>query len=170
LKRLLALSHRLEDGLLAVFLLALLLLAVSQIGLRWAADTGWIDGEAAQRTLVLWLALLGAMGAARERRHLSLDLLPRLLPPQGRRIVWALAQLIAAALCLAMAWYGWSLVELEREAPAPLFLGLPSWAGMLIIPLGFAVLGLRFLLAAAVGPPAEPVVVGPLAPTREPAE
>jgi C4-dicarboxylate transporter DctQ subunit len=155
MKRLLRGLHRLEDGLLALLLLALLALAVSQIGLRWFADTGWIEGETAQRTAVLWLALLGALGAARERRHLALDLLPRLLPPLGRRILWALAQLIATALCAAMAWYGWSLVELERELPGPLFAGLPSWAGMLIIPFGFAVLALRFAIAAALGPPPE---------------
>lgn len=147
--------HRLEDGLLALLLLLLLGLAVGQILLRWVADTGWMQGEVAQRTLVLWIALLGALGAARERRHLAIDLLPRLLPPLGRRLVWALAQLIAAGLCLAMAWYGWQLVELEREAPGPLFAGLPSWAGMLIIPFGFALLGLRCLLAAWLGPPPE---------------
>jgi TRAP-type C4-dicarboxylate transport system permease small subunit len=147
--------HRLEDGLLALLLLLLLALAVGQILLRWVADTGWLEGEVAQRTLVLWIALLGALGAARERRHLAIDLLPRLLPPLARRVAWGLAQLVAAGLCVAMAWYGWQLVELEREAPGPLFAGLPSWAGMLIIPFGFALLGLRCLLAAWLGPPAE---------------
>lgn len=155
MNRLLRGLHRLEDGLLAALLLLLLLLAVGQIGLRWIADTGWLEGETVQRTLVLWIALLGALGAARERRHLALDLLPRLLPPLGRRIVWALAQLIAAALCAVMAWYGWSLIELEREAPGVLFAGLPSWVGMLIIPFGFAVLVLRFLIAIVLGPPDE---------------
>ncbi|MCG6116666.1 MAG: TRAP transporter small permease [Aquimonas sp.] len=147
--------HRLEDGLLALLLLLLLGLAVGQILLRWVADAGWMEGEVAQRTLVLWIALLGALGAARERRHLAIDLLPRLLPPGGRRVVWALAQLIAAGLCAVMAWYGWQLVELEREAPGRLFAGLPSWAGMLIIPFGFALLSLRCALAAWLGPPAE---------------
>jgi TRAP-type C4-dicarboxylate transport system permease small subunit len=147
--------HRLEDTLLAGLLLTLLLLAAGQIGLRWIADSGWVEGEVAQRTLVLWIALLGALGAARDRRHLSLDLLPRLLPETGRRVIWALGQVIAAGVCAAMAWYGWSLVELEREAPAPLFAGLPSWAGMLIIPFGFAVLSLRFALASVLGPPAD---------------
>lgn len=155
MSRLLRGLHRLEDGLLAGLLLLLLALAVAQIGLRWFADTGWVEGETAQRTLVLWIALLGALGAARERRHLALDLLPRVLPPLGRRMVWALSQLIAAALCSVMAWYGWSLIELEREAPGVLFAGLPSWTGMLIIPFGFAVLALRFLIAIVLGPPIE---------------
>lgn len=155
MNRLLRGLHRLEDGLLAGLLLVLLGLAVAQIGLRWVADTGWMQGEVVQRTLVLWIALLGALGAARERRHLSLDLLPRLLPPLGRRIVWGLAQLIAAAVCAAMGWYGWSLIELEREAPGLLFAGVPTWVGMLIIPFGFAVLSLRFLIAMALGPPVD---------------
>lgn len=155
MNRLLRGLHRLEDGLLAALLLLLLLLAVAQIAMRWVADTGWLEGETVQRTLVLWIALLGALGAARERRHLALDLLPRLLPPRGRRIVWALAQLIAAALCAVMAWYGWSLIELEREAPGILFVGVPTWAGMLVIPFGFAVLTLRFLIAIALGPPSD---------------
>jgi C4-dicarboxylate transporter DctQ subunit len=153
--RLLRGLHRLEDGLLAGLLLVLLGLAVAQIGLRWFADGGWLQGEAVQRTLVLWIALLGALGAARERRHLSLDLLPRLLPPFGQRIVWVLAQFVAAGVCAAMGWYGWSLVELEREAPGLLFAGVPTWVGMLIIPFGFAVLSLRFVIAMMLGPPVD---------------
>ena len=55
--RWLARLHRLEDALLAAMLLALLLLAGLQIGLRLLFDSGLIWAEAVSRLGVLWLAL-----------------------------------------------------------------------------------------------------------------
>jgi TRAP-type C4-dicarboxylate transport system permease small subunit len=145
--------HRAEDGLLAFALVLLLLLSVAQIVMRTFLDTGWVWAEPASRTLVLWLAMLGALAATREHKHIAIDALPRLFAPTWRRAVWALTQVFAAAICAAMAWYCWQLVSMEREAPVPLFGALPSWAGMLILPLGFGLMALRFALAAASAPP-----------------
>ncbi|KAA2284417.1 TRAP transporter small permease [Arenimonas fontis] len=147
--------HRAEDMLLAALVAALLLLSVSQIGLRVFFDTGLAWAEAAGRAGVLWLALLGALAATRERRHIAIDVLPRLLPPRLRRLAWAVAQLAASALCGSLAWLGWGLVRLEREAPVPFIEGIPSWVPMLALPLGFGLMALRFLLTAGTGPGAD---------------
>lgn len=144
--------HRVEDGLLAALVLALLLLSVTQIGLRVFFDSGLAWGEAAGRAGVFWLALLGALGATRDRRHIAIDALPRFLPPFWRRLSWVVAQLAAAVLCAVLAWLGWDLVELEREAPVPFIEGIPSWVPMLALPIGFGLMAIRFLIAAKAGP------------------
>jgi TRAP-type C4-dicarboxylate transport system permease small subunit len=101
------------------------------------------------------LALLGALGTTRDKKHIAIDAVARLLPPHWHRAAWALAELAAAAICLTLAWLGWGMVQLEREAPS-LFAGhIPSWWPMLAFPVGFALMGLRFVVAAT-GEPPEP--------------
>ena len=145
--------HRVEDLLLAALLASLLLLSVAQIGLRMFFDTGLDWAEPISRAGVLWLALLGALGATRARKHIAIDALPRVLPPQAQRVAWVLSHLAAAAITGMLAWLGAGLVGLEREAPVPFVAGIPSWVPMLALPAGFGFMALRFLLVAMTPPP-----------------
>jgi TRAP-type C4-dicarboxylate transport system permease small subunit len=151
--RLLRGLHRLEDGLLASLLGALLLLAVLQIALRLFFGTGLEWAEPVGRVGVLWLALLGALGATRTHRHIAIDALPRLLPPRWHRLAWAITQLATATVCALLAWYGWGMIGMEREAPALFVPGVPSWWPMLAFPAGFGLMSLRFAIAAFAEPP-----------------
>ena len=151
--RLLRGLHRVEDFLLASLLGCLLLLAIVQIGLRIFFDTGLEWAEPVSRIGVLWLALLGALGAARARRHIAIDALPRVLPPRWQRIAWAVSQLATAVICAMLAWYGWGMVLLEQEVPGLFVPGIPSWWPMLAFPAGFALMSLRFAISALAQPP-----------------
>jgi TRAP-type C4-dicarboxylate transport system permease small subunit len=153
LQRWLRRLHLAEDLLLASLLGGLLFLSVAQIALRLAFDGGIAWAEPVSRAGVLWLALLGALGATRAGKHIAIDALPRVLPPAARRGVWAVSQLAAAAVTLALAWFGAGMVGMEREAPVPFIAGIPSWIPMMVLPLGFGLMGLRFIIAAALPPP-----------------
>lgn len=152
--RLLAVLHRLEDGLLALLLGALVLLGLTQIALRLFFESGLTWAEPVSQMGVLWLALLGALGAARSHRHIAIDALARQMPPFWRRVAWVIGQFAAAGICAALAWYGWGMVELEREAPGWFIDNVPSWWPMLAFPAGFGLLALRFAVSGF-GPPAE---------------
>jgi TRAP-type C4-dicarboxylate transport system permease small subunit len=154
-RRLLNALHRAEDGLLAALLGALLLLAVAQIALRVFLGSGLEWAEPVSRVGVLWLALLGALGATRTRRHIAIDALPRILPPRLQRAAWAVTQLATSVVCATLAWTGWGMVAFEREAPALFVPGVPSWWPMLAFPAGFALMAVRFAIAAF-GAPADP--------------
>lgn len=149
------LLHRFETYLLAVLLTTLLLVAVAQILLRMFFDTGFIWAEPVSRQGVLWLALLGALSATREKKHISIDALPRFMRPKMRQVVWTITQLGAAAITGALTWYGWGMVQLEREAPGVFVANIPSWWPMCVFVFGFALISLRFIFAAF-GEPAEP--------------
>ena len=153
LTRLLRGLHRAEDLLLAFLLGGLLLLALAQIGLRVFFNSGLEWAEPVGRMGVLWLALLGALGATRARRHIAIDALPRILPPRWHRLAWAIAQLAAAVICAMLAWYGWGMVQLEQEVPGLFVPGIPSWWPMLAFPAGFALMSVRFVLSAFAEPP-----------------
>lgn len=148
--------HRAEDWLLAALLGVLLLLAVVQIALRIFFDTGLDWAEPVSRMGVLWLALFGALGAARAHRHIAIDALPRLLPPASRRAAWVVTQLATATVCGLLAWYGWGMFTMEREVPSVFVAGVASWWPMLAFPFGFGLLALRFAVSALGEPPDHP--------------
>ena len=152
--------HRAEDGLLAALLGSLLLLSVAQIVLRLVFEAGLPWAEPVSRAGVLFLALLGALGATRSGKHIAIDALPRFLAPRPRRAVWAISQVAAAVVGLALAWLAAGMVGMEREAPVPFVAGIPSWVPMLVVPLGFGLMGLRFLVAAWIEPPVAVVMGG----------
>lgn len=157
--RLLRGLHRAEDLLLASLLGGLLLLALAQIGLRLFFGSGLEWAEPVGRIGVLWLALMGALGATRTRRHIAIDALPRILPPRLHRAAWAVSQLATAGICALLAWYGLGMVSMERELPTWFVPGVPSWWPMLAFPAGFGLMALRFVVAAFAEPP-EPGAAG----------
>ena len=148
LSRALRALHRAEDALLALALAALLALAVAQIVMRVVFDSGLSWSETVSRAGVLWLAMLGALGAARQQRHIAIDAIPRLLPARAWRAVHVLTQLSAAAICAWAAWLGWGLMRDERAFPLAFVAGVESWVPMLVLPFGFGLLGVRLVLSA----------------------
>lgn len=139
---------RVEDGLLAGLLTLMLALAVAQIALRNFWETGLVWGDPLTKVLVLWVALLGAMVAARQHNHINIDVLSRFLPAPLKAASEALCSLFAAAVCGVVAYHAAELVLLDREAGTLAFAAVPTWVSELIIPIGFGIIGLRYLLLA----------------------
>ena len=155
---------RIETGVLTLLALTLVVLAAAQIVARWVGQSphvlewpviGWLVGwthwigpwvDPFLRALVLWVGMLGALAAARDDRHINLDMLQRGLSGwklRGARVVsFGFAALVSAMLAKA----SWGLVELERESGTFLFDGVPMWWSQIILPAGFAVLTVRFAL------------------------
>jgi TRAP-type C4-dicarboxylate transport system permease small subunit len=148
LKKTRTLLIRLEEGLLVVLLSAMILLASWQILMRNLYDSGLFWADPALRMLVLWLALLGAIAATRDDRHIRIDLFSRFLSVRGKAWVQAVNDLFSSLVCGLIAWHGGRLVYFEWQDGSQLFGGLPAWAGELIIPLGFGIMAARFLFSA----------------------
>ena len=145
LGRLAGLLGRVEDALLVLLLSVMVALAAGQILLRNAFDAGLFWGDPLLRVLVLWVGMVGAMAAARADRHITVDVVARLLPPRARRYARALTDACAAAVCGVLAWHAGRFVVAEYGSGAIAFAGVPAWTCELILPLGFAVMGLRYL-------------------------
>jgi TRAP-type C4-dicarboxylate transport system permease small subunit len=146
--RLKLLLTRLEEGLLALMLSGMILLAAGQILLRNLFDSSLFWGDTALRLLVLWLALMGAIAATRDDRHIRIDLLSRFLGRRTRAWVQLVNDLFSGLICALVAWHSGRLVYFEWQDGTQIINGLPTWLGESIIPLGFGVMSLRFLLSA----------------------
>ena len=134
---------QLEDGLLVMLLLALVVFAGVQIGARNLFDSGWIWAEQLIRIGVLWVGLLGAVVASREDRHLKIDVVPRLLPPLGRAICAVIAHVVAAGVCVVIAWHAGEFVAAERAYGTPGIGVAAAWTLQLVMPLAFALMAVR---------------------------
>lgn len=146
--------RRLETLLLALLLTAMILLAGSQILLRNLFDAGWVWADPLLRIAVLWLGLLGALAATRTNHHIRIDILGRLLPSGLQRSVSVINLLFSAAVCGLLAWHGGRFVWQEYQESIQAFAQLPAWWFESIIPLGFGLMAVRFLLLAVIGEPA----------------
>lgn len=155
MKQLLRIFLLIEDALLVALLAAMILLSSAQIFLRNFFDAGIVWADPSLRVLVLWIGLLGAMVATRNSRHISIDILSHFLSDQHKAWINRLTDLFAALICLLVSWHAARFVLFEMEDGSTLFLNIPAWICELIIPIGFAIMGLRFLLHTLIGRPKE---------------
>lgn len=139
-------AHRFEDALLAALLIVMMTLAVTQIILRNGFDSGLLWADSLLRVLVLWIALIGAIVGARERQHISMDLVTRFLSGRWKLVVQALTGFFASVICSALAWYTFDFVQIERESGTIAFSGVPAWMFEAVMPVAFAIMAVRYLL------------------------
>lgn len=155
--------HRIEEWALAILVLVLVVLAGAQIVLRNFFETGFAWADPFLRVLVVWAAMLGALAAAREDKHIAIDVLQRFLKPAAQRIARIAALGFAALICAAMAWYSSGLVGIDyadaTSGVVKTIAGAPVWLLECILPFGFGMMALRFALRAFATPAHVPVLL-----------
>ncbi len=133
------------ENLLLILLLALMIgLGATQIVQRNIFGTAFVWSDELLRLLVLWLALAGAIAASRDDRHITIDILSRILPEGPRLALRLVLDLFTVAVCLLLAWHAGRFVLIEREYGSTLLGGLPAWPFEAVIPLGFALIAYRY--------------------------
>jgi len=137
---------RVETVLLVTFLGVMVVLSFAQVVLRNVFGTGLLWADPLVRHLVLWAGFMGAAMATSTDRHISIDAFNKFLPERGRHTVHALTSLFAAAACWFLALAAWTFIQDERAAGGEIALAIPSWVALLILPAGYFLLTLHFLL------------------------
>jgi len=97
---------------------------------------------------VLWLGLIGAMIASRNHRHIKIDILSRYLSPPNQLRLRRFTDSITAMVCFIVAWYAFTFVRIEYQDGMRAFENVPVWLAEAIIPFGFLVMAVRFLVSA----------------------
>lgn len=144
--RALAVLHAVEDGFLAGLLLLMVVLAPLQIFLRNFFDTGITWADPLLRVLVLWVGLMGAVSASRGNRHITIDVLSRMLAPRAQAAVGVVTSAFAAVVAGVVGYYGLQFVKTEIEYESIAFAGVPAWTCEIIIPFAFGVIAIRYAL------------------------
>ena len=82
LKRINSLLGYIETALLCLIVLLTIGMILLKVVLRHFFHTGMLWNDVMLQHFTRWLAFLGAVLATREKRHISIDVLTRLLPPR----------------------------------------------------------------------------------------
>jgi TRAP-type C4-dicarboxylate transport system permease small subunit len=141
-----AILSRIESGFLVLTLGSMVILAFAQVVMRNLFDTGFVWADTIVRHLVLWVGFTGAALAVREERHIGIDALTKFLSPQAKLITRIVTSAFAALVCVFLADAAWTYLKDEQQAGGILVLSIPTWVGILIIPVGYVLLALHFLV------------------------
>jgi C4-dicarboxylate transporter DctQ subunit len=140
---------RLEEGILALLLAGMTVLTFTQVVLRYLFNTGFVWALEATIYMFAWLILIGISYGVRVHAHIGIDFVVKVLPPRARRI----AGMVAIAFCLLYAGlmlhgsynYIYRMYRLGARAED---IPVQRWILSIILPIGFALLGLRLLQQA----------------------
>lgn len=144
-KRIIRWLRAIEDTILVTLLMSMLLLAITQIGLRNFYDSGIIWGDALLRVLVLWVGLIGAMVASRKGDHINIDLITRFVNVRLKTVIGFISSFATSIITGLLAYYSYRFVMLEYDDGLVAFAGVPNWTCEIILPISFGVIALRYL-------------------------
>lgn len=137
-----------EDAVLVILLGAMIVLAVTQIVLRNGFGGGFIWADETLRLMVLWLALAGAVAAARADKHLAINVLARALPPRGQSAARFITNGFTAFICGLLAWHSYRFVQQSLEFEDVLVGDLPAWWFQVVLPVAFGLMCWRYVVFA----------------------
>ncbi|HVN72095.1 MAG TPA: TRAP transporter small permease subunit [Desulfomonilia bacterium] len=136
-----------EDAVISFMLLSMILLVLVQIVLRNFYAAGISGGAEMVRHLLLWVAFLGAAIAAREGKHIKIDIAQRILPPRPKNFVEILTGLFTTIVCALLLYASIRFIRADYGLGTTIpFFNLRIWILELVIPLGYGAVTLRYAL------------------------
>ena len=138
--------------LAAVMILVAVLLTCQMIWVRYIANASTVWQTESVIYLMVGATLIGLPWVQRVRGHVSVDLLPGLLPLAARRALAVFTLLMVIAVIGCMLFYAAELWHLawDRGWKSTTVWGPPMWIPYLALPLGFGLYALQ-LVADLVG-------------------
>jgi TRAP-type C4-dicarboxylate transport system permease small subunit len=134
-----------EGAVGALLLLAILVLVMVQVTVRFSALGGWAwTGELARFSLV-WLTFVMAGYLLGRDQHISFDIIDYVLPERALSVVKIASYAIVAVICAAFVYEGVGLMDAQsfiRSSAAE----IPMSFVYLIPTVGFALTGVRALI------------------------
>jgi len=137
-----------ENTALVILLGTMIGVSVFQIINRQLLDgsfsLSWADELV--KIIVLWLAMVGSIAAARDNKHIRIDLITHVL--SGPVVAWAkvIVDLFATIVCAVIGWHAYRLIREEMSWGDTIFTDVPLWLMHAIVPLAFVLLSYQFLV------------------------
>lgn len=139
---------RAEEIVLITLLAVMVVMAFLQVALRNLFSSGILWADVLLRHILLWLGFLGAAIATSENRHINIDALRRFLSPKIRTAMEVVTDLFAAGICFLLSSASWEFVQGEIADRRTFLEGIPSWYAQIIIPVGFSLIAVHFIIRA----------------------
>ena len=132
-------------------LILLSIIPIIEIVVRKAFRSGVPGSAAYVQHFVVWVAFLGGMITSREGRHLALTAGYQVLPDKVKRWVSAFIYFAATMVTAALSWSALSFVFYGFDPTATVGF-VPIRLAVIIMPIGYFVISLRFIFEKSVSP------------------
>ena len=140
MKRAADLLFRSMEGVMFALLVAMVVMVLGNVILRYGFDTGISSSEELSRSAFVWLTFIGAVVATREGTHLGVDSLLRCLPRRGQLTLVVISELIMLMCCVLIFRGTWLQHEVNASTTS-LITGMPViW-----------VFGISYFMSAGIG-------------------
>ena len=137
-----------EDLALVVLLGAMIGVSVFQIANRQllggSFTLAWADEFV--KIVVLWLAMVGSIAAARDNKHIRIDLITHILSGRIISVIKLVVDAFAAVVCAVIGWHAYRLIREEISWGDTIFTDVPLWILHAIVPFAFVLISYRFVV------------------------
>ena len=137
---------KIETVFLVLFLAVMIILSFSQVVLRNFFGTGFLWADPLVRHLLIWAGFLGAAIATHEEKHISIDALTKFFSRRWKAASQILTSLFAVIVCYYLADAALVFLRDEKARGEELLLSIPVWAAVMIIPTGYAMMAVHFIV------------------------
>lgn len=138
-----------ENAALVLLLTSMMILAVGQIVLRLFFSIGFVWVDELISMIVLWIAIVASIAAARSDRHLRIDALSHFVVEKYARYPRMIVDGFASGICFVLAWHAYRYILLQREFADTVITDVPAWIAYAVVPVAFLLMGYRFFLMAS---------------------
>lgn len=160
LRRFSAILGKIEDGIAAFILAAVLFVVSYEIALRSLFGMSNLWTDELSRVLLIVMTYVAAIGLTRDGANVRIELFVDILPPAVRAVLERVVDVLCLAFCLMATWLGYRYVHesaLFGISFAHSNLPFPVWVAQAIVPVGFAMMSFRLILRLAGIRPDRPV-------------
>lgn len=142
-------ATRLENLVATLALGAVMALPLAEIVWRKTTGQGILGAGPIANWLTMWVGLLGGAVAARDGKLLTLatgEFIPKGRLGESAHI---LSGFVGSMIAAIFAAGGWKLVETYRQGGDVIATLVPMWIGVLVLPVGFALVAIRLAWRAS---------------------
>jgi TRAP-type C4-dicarboxylate transport system permease small subunit len=128
------------EVVMVLCLAVMLVMVFGNVILRLFFNTGIDLSEEIPRFAFVWLTFLGAIVGMRRRAHLGVDVVVQMLPALGRRVCWAISQVVMLVCCIYIVYGTWLQHDIIKGNASPVAQLSMLW-----------VFGVSYLTGSAIG-------------------
>jgi len=140
------LSQKLERGFLGGAIIFSSLLLFINVIMRYVFLYPIYWAEELCRYLMVWMIFIGASQVTLQGGHVAVDIVPRLLPKRANLVLAFLVNGISILFCLVLAYFAYrQMMRVKIAHQISPAMELPMWVAYLSIPLGTAMMSVRYV-------------------------
>ena len=137
-----------EDYLVVLLLSLVILVSLTQIGMRLFFNSSIIWGDEFIKIIILWLAMIASVSASRSNRHLKIDLIDNFFSNKISHLPKIISKLFVSIICGVVTWHSILYIHLIITFDETVLNGFPAWIAYAIVPLSFFMMSYRYFFQA----------------------